>query len=176
MVNKEELTEIVKQVISEYDKQQREKDKKRKDRRLRNTHLLLKNYNNLLIHIDYAIDSEIKIQEDTEEMYDPDSVEYDDEQYELIYINAIKRTKTRTRIIVKHIETAIEFYKQKSNIDNISKRRYEVLNKYYFENKKISEIAIELDCSEKTIVRDKNKAVEELSSLFFGIDGIKFGL
>ncbi|RXM69418.1 sigma-70 family RNA polymerase sigma factor [Clostridium tetani] len=182
MTTKETLEEIVKRVIKEYDKQQREKAKKKRDRRLRNTDLLLRNYDNLITHVNYAVEDEKKLEiEDPEELLDEIEEEInleDDEEYEGIYINAIKRTKTRTRIILKHIEVAIEFYRQKTKLSNNvnDTRRYTVIYKYYFEKKKIAQIAEELGYSDKTISRDKKRAIEELSVLFFGIDGIKFSL
>lgn len=176
MIEQKTLEEIVKKVIDEYDKQSREKARRKRDRRLRNTDLLLRNYDNLIKHIEYAVEDEKKLEvEDPEEVLDEIDCEtdYENEEYEGVYINAIKRTKTRTRIIVKHIETAIDFYKEKSKTTN-NKRRYEVVYKYYFEKKKINQIAEELYCSEKTVSRDKRKAIEELSVLFFGVDGLKF--
>lgn len=176
-INEVQLTEIVKKIISEYDKQQREKVSKKRDRRLRNTDLLLRNYDNLLTHIDYAVEDEKRLGAEPEEVLEDIERETDvdsDEEYEGIYIGAIKRTKTRTRIIVKHIETALEFYKQKSLKDKISLRRYNVVCKYYKEKKKIADIAEELSVDDRTIQRDLSRAKEELSVLFFGIDGIKF--
>ncbi|MDD7793676.1 hypothetical protein [Clostridium sp. 'White wine YQ'] len=180
-IDKDILSLIVKEVLYESEKQQKEKAKRKRDRRFRNTDLLLRNYENLITHIDYAIEDENKLEEDPEDVLDlieNDLMIGEDEEYEGVYIGAIKRTKTRTRIIVKHIETAIEFYKQKAKLSKNynEKRRYDVIYKYYFEKKRIAEIAEELDCSDKTIGRDKKRAIEELSVLFFGIDGIKFSL
>lgn len=176
-IDKESLAEIVKQVLDEQDKQKYERAKRKRDRRLRNTDLLLRNYDNLITHIEYAVEDEKKLEEDTEELLEDidNEIEIESEdEYEGIYIGAIKRTKTRTRIIVNHIEAALEFYKQKSKNDEVSRRRYNVIYKYYCEKKKIPQIAEELRLSEKTIGRDKKRAVEELSVLFFGIDGVKF--
>jgi hypothetical protein len=177
----ETLSSIVKKVLEETERQQKERAEKKRDRRLRNTDLLLRNYDNFVSHINYAIEDEKKLDEEYPEAVwaeIEDEVMLDESDYEGVYINAIKRTKTRTKIILKHIETAISFYKEKANTsDNENeKRRYDVIYKYYFEKKKIPEIAEELYCSDKTISRDKKRAVEELSVLFFGIDGIKFSL
>lgn len=177
-IDEKTLSEVVKKVLDESDKQQRERAKRKRDRRLRNTDLLLRNYDNLLTHIDYAVEDEKKLQEeDPEEILDQIESELmidDDREYEGIYIGAIKRTKTRTKIIVKHIETAIDFYKQKALKDSNYLRRYNVIYKYYFEKKKVLDIAEELKVNDRTVWRDKAKAIEELSVLFFGIDGIKF--
>lgn len=175
------LKQIVSDTIKEYDRQQREKSKVKRDKRLRNTDLLLKNYRNLLAHLNYAIDDEKQLKDsdcDLELQQIQDEIDMLEENYEEVYIQAIKRTKTRTKIILKHIEVAVEFYKEKMSLSNDPncKRRYEVISKYYFENKKIFDISEELNCSDKTISRDKKRAIEELSILFFGIDGIKFSL
>lgn len=173
------LSEIVKKVLNENEKQQKEKAKKKRDRRLRNTDLLLRNYDNLITHINYAIEDEKKLEEeDPDGLFDEIEEETrleSEEDYEGIYINAIKRTRTRTKIIIKHIETAMEFYKQKSKMSKNcnDKRKYEVVYKYYLERKKIPVIAEELGCSDKTVSRDKKRGIEDLSILFFGIDGMK---
>lgn len=173
-IDKETLTEVVKMVLSEQDKQQHEKAKRRRDRRLRNTDLLLRNYDNLITHIKQAVEAERIIEEDPEELLESiESEAYTEEDYEGVYVGAIKRTKARTRIIVQHIETALEFYRVK-NSDKLHQRRFKVINMYYCEKKKISEIAEELNIDDRTVWRDKGRAIEELSVLFFGIDGIKF--
>ncbi|WP_238886446.1 hypothetical protein [Clostridium sp. YIM B02551] len=176
-IDEEELISVVKKVLTETNRQQKEIASKKRDRRLRNTDLLLRNYNNLITHIEQAIEDEKKLEEE-----DPDTLFLeienealeDESEYEGIYINAIKRTRTRSRIIVKHIEEALEFYKFKSKNDSNYERRYNVIYKYYFEKKKVLDIAEELGVNDRTIWRDKSKAIEELSVLFFGIDGIKF--
>ncbi|QLY79195.1 hypothetical protein [Clostridium intestinale] len=177
-IDEKTLEEVVKRVLNESEKQQKERAKKKRDRRLRNTDLLLRNYDNLITHIDYAVEDEKKLEEeDPEEVLDELEREMSlssEEDYEGIYINAIKRTKIRTRIISKHIKTAIEFYKHKAKDDSSYARRYNVIYKYYFEKKSITDIAEELYIAERTAWRDRNKAIEELSVLFFGIDGIKF--
>ena len=174
------LKKLVGDTIKEYDKQQKEKSKLKRDRRLRNTDLLLRNYDNLLSHVEYAVEDEKELDEiDPEEFLDSIGEEdyiMSNEEYEGIYINAIKRTRTRTKIILKHIETVLEFYKQKclASYNPNERRRYEVMIRYYFQKKRIFDVADELNCSDKTVSRDKKKAIEELSVLFFGIDGIKF--
>lgn len=168
------IKEALNRIKSENDK----KSKMKRTKRYHNTELLLRNYNELIKHYKDAVYSSNQVE--NEDAEDPNELlaeleEYD--EYE-IYINSIKRTKTRTRIILKHINLVMEFYKQKSLVSNDETmiRRYEVINKVYIEKKKYADIAEELDCSEKTIARDKHKAIEELSVLFFGIDGIKFTL
>lgn len=177
-IDEETLSEVVKKVLAESEKQQKERAKKKRDRRLRNTDLLLRNYDNLITHIDHAVEDEKKLEEeDPEEVLEELEMEMsssNENNYEGIYINAIKRTKVRTKIISKHIETAIEFYRHKAKNDSTHARRYNVIYKYYFEKKSIADIAEELELNERTIWRDKAKAIEELSVLFFGIDGIKF--
>lgn len=179
-LDKDQLSEIVKQVIAEYNKQQQEKTRSKRDRRFHNTELLLKNYNGLIKHYNDAICSQKQIEaEDPESVFEEieDEVEMDDiSDYDVVYISSIKRTRTRTKIIIKHIDSAMSYYKyQAENSKDINfVRRYRTIELLYFEDKTWEETAEELHCSKKTIGRDKKTAVEELSVLFFGIDGLKF--
>ena len=100
---------------------------------------------------------------------------YDMEDNKTI-VKSILKSKTRTIIIVNHIEKCIEFYKYKALSSNNEefKRRVNVIQMLYLDeiNKTYSEIAEILHISTKTVNRDRIKATKELAPLFFGVDGI----
>lgn len=153
------------------------KTKKRYDRRLRNTRLLLKHYRNLKVHDGLANRSLSSIRE--ENAIDVlDNVESIDDEEQ--YVQAISRTKIRTAIIVGHINKSMGYYKAICKKDgNIKKRRYDIIRYMYIdpiENNMVptyEEAAKHFDVTVKTIGRDIRAAIEDLSILFFGIDGIK---
>lgn len=148
-----------------------EKSKYNKDRRLRNTDLLLRNYNSLTEHYKRAVYTTEK----TECINVNDLLDELDEQEDEVYIDAIYRTRARTQIMIEHIDSVFGYYEYKANKDNDINaiRRYNVIKLLYFKGKRYFEVSEELNCSTKTINRDRKLAIEELSTLFFGIDGIK---
>ena len=123
-------------------KEEKEREKNKYDRRLRNTELLLKNYKNLKEHSLNATYSDEEIED--EDLQD----ELDLEENEEMYISSIKRTKKRTEIIVKHIDNCIEYYTYKclSSDKEEIQRRVQVIKMLYINGKSMSyfEIAEEL--------------------------------
>ena len=168
---KESVQITVREALIVLEKEKEKSAKLKRDRRLRNTALLLRNYINLKEHFNNAIytNSQIEDEDPIEILMECDSFEED------LYINSIKRTHTRTKIIVNHIETILDFYKYRAfkSKDESAERRYEVIELLYMEGKTYEEVAEELGYSEKTISRDRKRAIEELSVLLFGIDGLK---
>lgn len=159
------------------DRMQKEKDDKityRHDRRLRNTKLLLRNYNKFRLHCKNAVYTSDQLRE--LEAIDVLS-ELNDIDDESLYVNSIKKTHDRTYIIVKHINRMIRLYKYSAEMDKDGNaiRRYKAIEMFYISSKNANyeEIAKELSVSEKTISRDLQQGIEDLSGLIFGIDGIK---
>lgn len=152
------------------------KTKKRYDRRLRNTSLLLKNYRKLIIHSTISAETTNKINEDNAiDMLD-DIQSIDDEEQ---YVQAITRTKKRTLVIIQHINRCLKYYKTIAKEEG-SLRKYEIIKKLFIENNKdkdkvlsYEEVAEMLDISVRTVSRDVKDATKDLSVLFFGVDGIK---
>lgn len=151
----------------------REKDQKAKsryDRRLRNTDLLLRNYKNFVAHCKNAVYTKKQIQgQNAVDILD--ECEGMDEE---TYVQAVQRTKERTAIIINHVKLVMAFYKFSTERGNDQEyRKYKVINGIYFEGKTYKDLAEELYCSTKTIERDRNAAIAELSTLIFGVDGLK---
>lgn len=152
--------------------EQKEKEKSKYDRRLRNTELLLRNYRNFKEHVENAtyFDEELEV----ENLED----EFDKEENEKMYINSILRTKKRTKVMLKHIDRCLEYYECKclmSDREDIQ-RRIKVIKMLYIDEEKMShfEVAKKLgDVSLKTVERTKKVALTEMTALLFGIDGVK---
>jgi hypothetical protein len=172
-IDKEILEEVVKKVLTEYDKQLYEKSKRKRDRRLRNTKLLLRNYNNFSEHCRNAVYVNNKLEEeDPIEILMESSNEDED-----LFINSIKRTHERTKIILDHIDSIMSYYRFKADNSKDEKviRRFKILKFVYFNEQyhTYEEIAEIFEIDARTVFRDVKMAVEEISVLMFGIDGLK---
>lgn len=173
------VNEGLKRAMVEYDKEKKANYKMKYDKRLRNTGLLLKNYRNFKEHCKYAIYDDIQeVKNNIEES--TSIVEILDKMYDIkdeaTIVQSILKAKERTLIIIRHIDTCIDFYEYKaSNSTNIEyQRRVEVIKRLYIndEIETFEDIAKDLYISTKTVNRDRKKATEELAPLIFGADGI----
>lgn len=143
------------------------------DRRLHNTKLLLRNYRMLRENADNSIYGRAQMKESAADILCNMMNLYDDE----VIVNAIKRSATRTAIIVSHIDTMLELYeaycvKSPSELDN---RRYEIVNDMYIAEQPmtVKDIAKKWNMSKENVYSDLKIAIERLSALIFGVDGLK---
>ncbi len=155
-------------------RQEQEKEYGRKaDRRLRNTKLLLRNYHMLKEHAENSVFGRTQIGESAIDILESMMSLYDDE----VIIESIKRSATRTAVIVSHIETMFGLYHaycDKSSNREIEIRRYESLWDMYMAQNSLSvkEIADKQRVSKDTIYADLKAALERVSALIFGVDGL----
>lgn len=168
----------IKSAVSEYDMKRRKSAKIRYDKRIRNTGLLLKNYNVFLEHCEnavYELAEDIQLNDEDSNVIAIFDKIYDMEEDKTI-IESILKSKTRTMIILRHITNAIEFYKFKAakSKDIELQRRVRVIQMLFLdkETKSYEEISNIEHISTKTVNRDRKKAISELAPLIFGIDGI----
>ncbi|MCU7380495.1 hypothetical protein OBO34_19470 [Clostridiales Family XIII bacterium ASD5510] len=145
----------------------------RADRRLRNTKLLLRNYHALKEHAEYSVFGRAQMEESATDILESVMSIYEDG----VIIESIKRSATRTAIIVSHIETMLGLYYaycEKSTNPKINLRRYEVLWDMYIaeETLDIKDIAKKWDMSRENVYSDLKIATERLSALIFGVDGL----
>lgn len=153
------------------------KTKKRYDRRLRNTRLLLKHYRSLKAHnkMVNSIKDEIYTENAVDVLDDIEALN-DEEQY----VQALSRTKIRTLVIVGHMNKAMRYYEAICKSEGkVKERRYNIIKYVYLDPTKddltptYEEAAEHFNLTVRTIGRDIRSAIEDLSILFFGIDGIK---
>jgi flavin-dependent dehydrogenase len=161
--------------IEVYERQKNKDAKRRIDRRLRNTKLLLNNYRSFVAHVDNAVydieqateDSAIRIL-DMIESYDG---------AENMTIESIMRTTARTAVIISHIEQMLNIYRTmcEKSVNSEDIRRYRVIKSLYMDvtPMSINELSEAENVVAKTIYRDRNIAFERLAALFFGIDGMQ---
>lgn len=143
------------------------------DRRLRNTRLLLKNYHMLKEHAERSVFGRTQMEESALDILQSMMSMYDNE----MIIESIKRSATRTAIIIAHIDTMVglyEVYCEKSSNPEIEKRRFEILHEMYLSETamQMREIAKLHNISVRTAYEDLKIALERLSALIFGVDGL----
>lgn len=175
------VNEGIKEAMKQYENKQKNRSKNRYDKRLRNTKLLLKNYRAFIDFESNVIYTANKNAKDIK-AGTSDIIQILDEVYNIeddkLVIESILKSKRRTSIMLQHINNCIDFYEFKAERSENEelKRRLKVIKMLYIdkENVPFKNIGSELFISSKTVARDRDKAVAELSVLFFGVDGINF--
>lgn len=161
----ESIEEIVKETVAitikEYEKNLNDRNKRKI---LYNTKLLLKNYNELKNHSINAIYK--NIDEEVIDRMNGEEVNYSDDK---IFIESIKNSKIKTLIIITHIDVALERVKQKHKIKGTIEK-YKALELYYIKEKRKDDIAVELNCSTKSVSRWIKEAEEDVAINVFGIN------
>ena len=94
-----------------------------------------------------------------------------------VIIESIKRSATRTAIIVSHIETMFELYYtccDRSPNREIEMRRYDAVWDMYMAEDKLSvkEIAEKQHISRDSVYSDLRVGIDRLTALIFGVDGL----
>lgn len=170
----EELMDHIIKIASEtaidyYKQREKEQKRKRVDRRLRNTRLLLANYKNFKIHCEENV---VEI----DQLLDPDDFEFLD--YGDLVIESIVKSKQRTIAMVAYLDRMLDVYKAVAETANRKEeiRRYDTILKYYILDPTLNfeEIANVQKVSVKTVKRDLENAIKSLSALIFGVDSVRF--
>lgn len=163
----EEVSTIAaKAAIEHYEAERKRQQKVKRDRRLRNTKLLMKHYRTLKQHCEG--DLRVKV--------DEGSVVSDlDDQF--LAINSITRSKVRTHQMVKYIDQMLEIYRLRSekSDDPLDLRQYKAMHAMYISNEPmtVKDIANAHFVDDRTVYRDVKEAIYQLSCLIFGIDGLR---
>lgn len=161
------------EALKYYDQKRKAELGKRADRRLRNTKLLLRNYRMLKDHAEHSVFGRTQIEESAMDILESMMSLYDNE----VIIESIKRSATRTAIIVSHVEVMLglyEVYCDRARNREVEMRRYEVLFDMYMAEEPLpaNEIAKKHHMSKDNVYSDIRVAIERLSALIFGVDGL----
>ncbi len=145
----------------------------RADRRLRNTRLLLRNYRMLKEHAQNSVFSRAQMYESAFDILES-MMRYDND----VIISSIKDSAARTAVMVFHVETMMGLYEafcEKSPNREIERRRYDVVWDMYIAEQTLSakEIAKKQNMSRENVYADLRVAIERLTALIFGVDGLK---
>ena len=156
---------------------ERTRRKDRYNRRLHNTRLLLKNYRSLKRHALSAVYTGSRanetIRENAIDILDSLDYEMVDDH---LYIESIKRSQQRTRIIIEHIDEMLRYWcidcQESGKPENM--RRYRIVYDTYIreEYTAAEELAERENIEKRTVYKDIGAAMRPLSALIFGIDGI----
>ena len=162
-----------KEALKAFEQERKKEFSSRSDRRLRNTKLLLRNYHMLKEHAQNSVFGRTQMEESALDILESMMTMYDNE----VIIESIKRSATRTAVIVSHIETMFglyEAYCDKSQNRDIDMRRYEVIWDMYMaaDTLSVKEIAEKQHISKDTVYSDLRIAIERLTALIFGVDGL----
>ncbi|MCD8209065.1 MAG: hypothetical protein LUD72_14095 [Bacteroidales bacterium] len=162
-----------KEAVRIYEQQRRKAQGQRQDRRLRNTKLLLRNYQMLKEHAENSVFGRTQMEESATDILESMMNMYDDD----MVVESIKRSATRTAIMVSHIDTMIslyEIYCERSAAPDIELRRFDVMWDRYLAEPTLSigEIADKQNISKDTVYADLKIATERMTALLFGVDGL----
>lgn len=154
------------------EKEKRKMVRERRDRRLRNTKLLLKNYRMLKAHCENAVfeasqlDSSVNILDLMESVFDGED----------LYVESVKRSAERTYLIINHIDEMLRLYEIYCFTSDKpeDQRRYNTLYAMYIgeEVATAQDIATKENIDIRTVYKDIDGATEKLTALIFGIDGL----
>lgn len=163
-----------KEALKTFEQERKKEYSHRTDRRLRNTKLLLRNYHMLKGHAENSVFGRTQMEESAIDILESMMSVYND----AVIIESIKRSATRTAIIVSHIEVMIGLYRsycEHTSSREIDLRRYNVVWDMYIADKTLSakEIAEKQNISIRNVYEDIKVATERLSALLFGVDGLK---
>lgn len=183
MLTPEELEKIVTEaaikgaaiVADNMARDQEEKTKRQRRRRLHNTRLLLKNYQMMKENCEEAVYRRTMAQKTNYELIESLMSGRDDSD-EMV-IASIRESAERTAVILTHIDKMIAIFRDYcSKSGDRERRQYRVIRGSYLQKtrKTIAELADEFDVTERTIQKDREIGEERLSVLFFGIDGLRF--
>lgn len=165
--------EIVELTIETYQEELEKQKKMAHDKKLRNTKLLLANYRGLVSHSNSAIYEASQCDEDVYDILCLMSGKKSDQE---LYVESIKKSAGRTKLILEHIRKAIEDYEMfciRSKKEE-EMRRCRTLKRLYIDDEpwEIQDIANDEMVDVSTVYKDVKEAIRRLTPRIFGIDGL----
>ncbi len=152
------------EAIRAYDKRHKKMKQDIKDRNLRNTELLLKNYIKLKDLCDESIQEEIP-------------VDYPEFNMENLTLESLSVYRKKTFKMMNHIDKMLIAYEWNCKQGTVEEqRRFKVLKlRYISDNRMTAKEIVELqNIDQSTVYRDTKQAIKDMSILLFGIDAIDF--
>lgn len=165
--------EIVELTIKTYQEEMERQRKLAHDKRLRNTKLLLINYRGLLSHSESAIYEASQCDED---VYDVLYMMTGGKTDQQLYVDSIKKSAGRTKLILEHIKRAIDDYERYCVRTGKEEemRRCRTIKRMYIEDDpwEVQDIAERELVDVSTVYKDIKEAIRRLTPRIFGIDGL----
>lgn len=133
-----------------------------KDRRLRNTRLLMRNYNALKEHLNDESNG-IKI-----------NYKFEGEAYvkvDYMWLESVARSKTRTSEMIRYVDEKLRYLEKKYEEQKESEK-YRSFEMHFIEGASNKDIMDELGCGKNSPKNWSDEIIRELSVLLFGIDAL----
>lgn len=166
-LTKKQIDLITSTVIEIHEKQKETTEKKEKDKRLRNTKLLLQNYRSFK---KYAEKTESETVGELEEVNVMELLIVGED-----LVKSIKQTTQRTLVMVRHIDQALATleYFYSTEKDFRTRRQFDILYARFVKGALIKEIAEENEIDDRNVYRAIDAAVERLTVILFGVYGLQ---
>lgn len=158
-----------------------ERQKATRDKQMMNvTKVLLKKYRDFKIMADKTLVDAASVEEESDDIGLIEAIEslmqYGVDKRELDIVSNQKRVY-RTRALMAHVDVMLEAYRIRCAraLNQDEQRRYRVIYALYIsdEPKSAADVADEEHIGMTTVYDTVNKAINDLSILIFGVDGIK---
>ena len=147
------------------------------DRRYHNTKLLLKNYKYLNEHFKSAVFNSEQLIEGDESFYEIMEIMSIQSGDGRVYVDSIKESAHKTRIIMTHVNRMLEAYKAicENSPREEERRHYRILKALYLDDAtpSVAEIATKECVDKRTVYRDIDAAVTNLTALLYGMGGLE---
>ena len=154
-------------------KEQAQRAAGRADRRLHNTKLLLKNYRMFKKHCTGAVYTDEAGEHDGQEELLDMMLQRDHS----VVVDSIRRSCKRTKIMVQHMDNMLNLYRVhcEQGGNDASQRGYRIIRGLYLDDvpRTVEQIAEQEHISTRQVSRDRDAAIEQISMLMFGIDGLE---
>ena len=160
-----------KTAIQEYKKEVEKAAKESKNRKLRNTKLLLRNYRALKAHAQNAVFDKATADENVVDIL---ALMQGKEDAGTV-VESIMRSATRTCLILSHIDVMLAAYQKMCSRRPIDQRRWNVIYAKYIAEEPLTDeqIAEKEFINPRTVHKDIDYACSRLSALIFGIDAMR---
>lgn len=159
--------------VAAYKEEKENAINKKRDRRLRNTKMLLEHYRDFKAHADGAIFDSIQVEnEDITDLFSLMETEYSNEK---TFLESVSQSNKKTKLIIAHIDAMLKEYEKycRMSVKPEEKRRYRIVRDMYISPQiwTAEEISENYGIAKRTVYKDITLATEALAVLFFGIDG-----
>lgn len=179
VVTEKELNTIAEiaaeKAIDTYKNEHKLAEKTRQTKVLNSAKTLIINYRRFKEMAANAVyDNHTTTDEELKEILELMQLNFRNKDFEIL---SIKEKTLRTRMIIDHVDTMLEVYRNQCMLapEPEESRRYRVIKGLYLDEvpKSIAEIAEEENIDKRTVFRDRDTAYKRLAILFFGIDGLR---
>jgi hypothetical protein len=156
--------------LAKLEQAKKQESKEWRDRRFRNTKLLLSNYRDFKTYADNAVYSVSQ----AEEYIDISLLMWDPHNKSEQIVEAIKKSAINAKICMAHVDGMIHSYDiiTANTRKSEERRRYEVLYDRYISELEmtVEDIAAKQSVEPRTVYMDIEAGLTRISKLFFGLD------